>query len=246
MLHGSIAVLGLENVSLYPTFRLLFGKDHPDYILIHRALLSIGDYGQGNGPRYQYGSVKNESVWEEIFHKSIQRRGFEKMHRVLHELLTRLKEAKDYKSALEAIIGDYLSTAPKDWRWYMVKYETIAKHSNFGMYYWENDNERYNEIVMGSKSRLSGKHWHTTLLAVYERFQEKHINVPVELGGYGSPISYVTGENAYEMRCESSRFTIKDVQTGEVAHIDIPQEDGIDKEDRVELGIKTLEQKLNC
>lgn len=245
MLYGSIAVLGLNNVHLYPTFRILFGDAHPDFILIHRALLSIGNYGQDYGRRYQYGAVHNYSVWQSIFHKSVQRGNFEQMQNVLQQLLYKLKEANDDTSVLQTIIDGYLKTALLDWRYYMVKYKTIANHANYGMYYWQKENDPYNEIVMGSESRLSGKHWYTTLLAVYKRFQKMHENAPVELGEYGSPISFVIGENAYEMRCESSLFTIKDIQTGEINYEYINQEDNIDTEDRVKLGVSILEKKLN-
>lgn len=123
LLYGQIAILGLENQQYFKRFISLFKCD---YDKINCALVAIGDYFQNDKKmvsRFQFG-VKRPQSWQNLFHKSLSRVGFERTQENLLKLLKRTNNLKD--DFLDKIISDYIADCERrksfEWSYYYVKY----------------------------------------------------------------------------------------------------------------------------
>ncbi len=229
LLHGSVAVIDLDTVDNFRKFRLLFHNCDKDSI--NRFLLSRGDYSQTIGYRVQLGSRNIESPWINLFHSSSQRSSFANTKTVLNEALASLDETELTNSFLELQIKSYLEDPliPKDWRYYLIKYEEMRK-GRFAMFYWENpEDKNYDLIMMNTEKSISGKNWNVFLrtLSVQPELRGK-----LELGDYayqGDKLRIL--EANCEMECLNDRYVIH--RDEESINYPILQENGIDQEDRV-------------
>ena len=132
LLTGQIAILGLENISLFPRFAELFACDRDK---VDCAMMSIGFYGQlENNWRFQIGSGKNVIAWRNLFHRS-RRKGFEETGRILLKLLSAADKPDD--NQLSRMAADYLAGCEQkqkfDWRYYYIKYREF-RPERFGKY----------------------------------------------------------------------------------------------------------------
>lgn len=244
LLYGCIAVVGLENSANFDKFRGLFGNCDMD--LISRALLAKGDYSQVVGRRWQLGT-KNDSTWKGLFHPSNQRKGFEKTKSVLNKLLASLTfiETSELQtvidtSELQTVIDTYLKnhSTLKDWRYYFVKYaEPILTNrelpSTYG-YYYTYDDGNYHILRMNTEKSLSGWNWNVFILALYYQMNEEYNLDNYAYQGYCLMLS-----DTLMLDCENDKYILyeyekKKDEWKEKQELPIPQQDGIDTQDRIE------------
>lgn len=245
LLQGTIAIVGLNEPENFKArsykFRRLFNHEI-HFLEISKALLTFGDYSQlAANWRFLFGNGYDSS-WRELFSTSNQRNHFEHTHDVLVELLDSLSE--NFKEEIFSIRESYLS-APvtvKDWKYYLVKYP-LMRSGNSGVYYWRNDSRRikdnpYEILMMNTALSLNGKHWDPFLYTLY---RDPELRPYTTLEDYGAPL--IINSRNEKIRCNNSSWDILDFDNNIIRTIDIPQKDGIDIEDRIEvmkLHIKSL------
>jgi hypothetical protein len=243
LLHGCIAIVGLDAVNNFNKFRLLFDTCNKD--LINRALLVTGDYSQFlHDPRYCKIGAKNDSVWIALFHPTKQRGGFDRTSTVLNALLSKFEETDITEENIMQLVNKYLddSATKKDKRYYLVKYESMRQGS-YGMFYgWNNEEEKYRIFMMNTRKNIGGKNWNIFLNTLYKlpEFSEQ-----LSLGDYahqGDKLK-INGTDI-EIDCRNDKFTI--FRNGQEEEIKILQKDGIDIEDRVIKGIDIIREALEA
>ncbi len=241
LLKGCIAVVDLNNSHNFKKFRLLFDSCSKD--LINRALLSIGDYSQFISWRYQIGAKSNDSVWFDLFHPTKQRQGFDKTVKILNTLLSNTEESDIKNEHIEPLVNNYLDNpeTPIDWRYYLVKYDSM-RQGNFGMFYWSNRNEKpYEIIMMNTEKSIGGRNWNISLytLKSLTEFSNK-----LSLGDYayqGEKLRLINSD--IEIECLNDKYVI--TQNEEQTEYPISQVNGLDSEDRVEIGRQIIKDILS-
>lgn len=231
LLYGCIAVVGLDNFANFDKFRELFNKCN--WHLVSRALLAKGDYSQVVGGRWQLGTA-NGSTWEDLLHPSNQRTGFEVHTKAtLNALLSSLTKVDEPN--LQQIIDNFLSdeNTQKDWRYYFVKYNDTMLSYTFGYYYTYDDGD-YHILRMHTKERLSGRNWNVFILALYCQMNEEY-----NLGDYAYQGDCLMLSDTLMLDCENDKYILyeyekKKDEWKEKQEFPIPQQDGIDTQDRIE------------
>ena len=243
LLKGCVSAIGLDNHNNFEKFRLLFNNCDKD--LINRALLSIGDYSQFVGWRWQIGA-KNESVWIDLFHPTKQRQGFDETSKTLNSLLSKLYNTTINDENLKQLINEYLNNPDtlKDWRYYFVKYSPM-RQGNFGMYYWYNWQEfskgSYKIIMMNTEKSIGGRNWNVFL---YTLFQFSDFDNKLTLGEYAYQGDKLKIKNTdIEIDCLTDKFVVSQNETQ--TEYPISQLNGIDTEDRIEKGKQIISEFLN-
>ena len=232
LLNGGISVVGLDNIGYTNAFYSLFNCD---WSLVNRALLIIGDYSIKVNWRYQIGSAKNDTPWRAVFRAN---------NINTHETLCTLLKKKDSftNDYLESIIDDYLNTVTLfDWRYYLIKYESM-RPEKYGMYYWYDHKERekasYRILMMLTEKSIGGTNYNVFLKTLFDK-----------IGGgkaYLGHYAYAGDGNRLEIgdkaiSCEDNCFCIFNKEPNEeIKKVDIPQEDSIDVEDRIEIGLRVV------
>ncbi len=241
LLYGCIAVVGLENFANFDKFRELFNNCDRD--LVSRALLAKGDHSQVVGWRWQLGT-RNDSTWENLFHPSNQRVGFEnKTKLVLNDLLASLTDIGARE--LQIVIDSYLNdpTTLKDLRYYFVKYaDPILSNSElpstYGYYYTPSGD--YYTLRMNTEERLSGRNWNVFVLTLYYQIDGKEYT----LGDFAYQGDRLMLSDTLLLDCENEKYVLYEIINDEWTvkqEFPIPQDaDGIDTVDR----IKWMKQKL--
>jgi len=232
ILQGSIAIIGLEEPEKLKVrsnnFRKLFNKTI-NYLTISRALLSIDDYSQLASWRTLFGN-ENDSTWKELFTKSKQRKNFEKTQSTLLELLDSLKG--DFNDYLINLVKNYLDNPSivMDWRYYFIKYKKMRSGKS-GVFYWNNKGQKPYEIIMMNTSKaLNGKHWDPFLYVLYD---DESLRGYFSLEEYNAPL--IINKTNQKILCKNERWEIIN-SNGELENtIVIPQLDGTDTTDRIEL-----------
>lgn len=257
LLNGCIGVIGIENViELNERFLNLFRMDEEgsyacDLYNIARTLLSVGDYGQKeNWWRYQLGSPEVPRIWREMFAPTHEAER-EKTKQVLVELL-RKEESFDRKK-LKAISDDYVrSETAFTWRYYVVKYRDARAGSKYGKYFWRNENP-YSLIMMTTEISTSGYNYDIFLNTIYHKAGGEKVGL--ELGNYsyynyntlGADRLYMLAKSLY-LTVEPDCYKVFDYSDAEnhvlVETVSIPQINGVDTVDRVQIGIKTVNRYL--
>jgi len=244
LLKGCISVVGLDNIDNFRKFEMLF--DSCPFDVIHRVLLSFGDYSQFVSWRYQMGASTNPSAWEGLFHPSRLRQGFEKTKSVLNNLLSLIDESVSSET-LEQIVSRYLDDpgTPFDWRYYFIKYGHM-RNANYGMYFWRNhketQNKSYEILMMNTEKSISGKNWNVFLYTLY--------HLP-EFAGKLTLLDYAyQGErlrinnSSIRIDCFNDKFVVTNIETDESEDYQVEQLNGIDLEDRVEKGRQIVEKYI--
>jgi len=232
LLKGCVSIVDMNNSSNFKKFRLLFNNCNKD--LINRILLTIGDYSQFISGRFQFGARYNESVWFDLFHPTKQRQFFDGTFEIINNLLSTLNEPNINDEFLEKCIDAYLENkeTPKNWSYYFIKYAPM-RQGNFGMYYWTDISDRsYNVIMMNTEKSLVGKNWNVFLYTLNQlpEFSEK-----LSLGDYayqGHKLKIINTD--YDIECQNDKYVVS--QNGVQIEYPIQQIEGIDIEDRIELG----------
>jgi hypothetical protein len=241
LLKGCISIVDLNTASNFNKFRYLFENCSKD--LINRTLLTLGDYSQFISWRTQFGSRNNESVWFDLFHPTKQRSGFENTFQIINHLLSTLDETNINDENLDMRVSEFLDndSTPKDWKYYFVKYSPI-RQGNFGMYYWANSSDRnYNIIMMNTEKSLGGRNWNIFLMTLN---QLPEFTGKLSLGEYSYQGDKLKVNNTdYEIECQNDKYVV--FQNGLQTEYPIQQKDGIDIEDRIELGRMIIQDLMS-
>lgn len=229
LLQGQISIVGLDDTSLYPSFKSLFKCD---WDLVDCALMSIGLYAQSeNSKRYQLGSgsQRNITAWRNLFHKSqsnIKEGHFDETKRILCELLAKTNTfTNDF---LNNIVKDFValcesqSTYPL--QYYYVKYPHFRPCS-YGKYYWAEGIDKIYEVsVLLTKSQPSESSYQPFLKTI----DDAHLSS--EYRG-----KRIILENVYVSCINDAYVVFRNDNDEEVYRIEISQNsDGVDTENRLE------------
>ena len=225
LLKGSVSIIGLENSRSFKKFRLLF--DNCEKALIDRAMLCLGDYTQKKHDRF-YTALNNN--WDDLFHHSNQRGGFERTREVLNKLLGSFNEGDNINEKLNSIIENYMNDnkTPKDWRYYFIKYHKYLNIDGDGNYKKGGNNYGYN-IIKLNRYQLNGYNWNIFLYLLVKGDGE-NLSLDNYYINYNHKLQY---KNIF-IDCLQDKFL---VYKGDlVFEHPIQQENGIDTEDRIEKG----------
>lgn len=240
LLNGAIRVLGVDNIKIYPRFEKLFKCN---WDLVDRALLSTGDYSRFIRWRYQIGSSQLESVWRSIFNTSEDE--MSKTKDVVSELLISNEDFND--EVLIQVIEGYLASSPVlDWRYYLVKYQSM-RPGRYGMYWWPGDGKegkKYRNILMMTteKSISNGKNYNIFLKTLHDKLHQEFPDL--YLGNYAfqhDGDKLIIGADK-AISCDDASYTVYKILEGKtyeaIESISIPQdESGVnDTQDRIEIG----------
>jgi hypothetical protein len=253
LLQGCIAIFELDNKlkDFAGSFYQLFTSGC-NYDMISRAMLTFGDYTQDWGKYFTQFGVNN-NTWRGMFTPSNFKKGFEKTKKILYSLLQYLNQ--NASVGLDKIIEAYLVEfqndlgKPKDWGYYFVKYASFRKHED-GFYYWPVESEQYNCIMM-RRSTLGGFNWSPFLYNLKE-YDTKHLN----LDNYGASLVLVKGGDSLKITNLNEGYRITPVDEGSEVLLELVMQqlkvnqndifeimqdpDGMDIEDRIEIGIKMI------
>lgn len=226
LLYGQISILGIENDHLFERFHLLFDLD---YDTIDCVLHIMGEYYQReqNNWRYQFGSSKNDSAWQNLFHKS-GNKGYEDTKDTLVKTLSTIDEINIL--SLSDIIDDYLRKTEQlsqfDWKYYYIKYKSFRPGS-YGKYYWSDKTNRpYELVVLQTRLKVSESSYNPYL---YEA-NDKKVHRP----NNGTMIVYdnhfiISTQKGFDL------YYYNDQEQKKIHSIIVAQnEEGIDTENRVE------------
>ena len=237
LLYGCVSVIGLEHPENFKKFRELFNNCSKKSI--SRALLSYGDYSQTLDWRWQLGTSneRNISTWQDLFHPSNKRKGFENTKTVLNTMLSSIDVFSDY--VLDEVVDGYLANPDieLDWRYYFVKYPEMLSDT-YGMYYSFKDGV-YHTLKMHTSERLNGRHWNVFNLALHNA-----LNNIYSLGEYGDKLRL---PSELSIDCENDKFVLykrneNDNMDYAIKEFPIENENGIDFADRVVYGVQLVNQ----
>ncbi len=227
LLNGQIGIIGLDNIDYGSRFFDLF---RCDYDLIDCALMSIGNYGQGNERykwRYQFGTknTRVQSAWQELFHKS-RNTGYENTKAILKDLLNSSEEISD--DILRKIKDDFLRECEEkslfDIRYYYVKYDGFRPGA-YGKIGWgDYENAPYKLTVLQTDRYISPSAYQPFL------YEVDHSDA-LSKEDYGEKIKH---DEVYII-CENDAYVVKKIDDDtELDRVAIDQnEEGIDTEDRI-------------
>lgn len=226
MLKGQISIIGIENLSLADKFAELFTCN---WDKIDRAIMATGNYGQKerNGWRYQFASKSLQTAWDELFHKSASRDGFDNTKNILVKLLQENAIFSDdtLDNISETFLSDCTSKSTYPWRYYYVKYDAFRPGS-FGKLRNSAISEKpYLFSVMQTKSQWS----QNTYMPYLKIADGEHLS----RDDMGQRLSYA---DKYIV-CENDSYLVKNIADDSIlATIAISQdENGTDREDRVQV-----------
>ena len=245
LLNGGISVVGLDNLDYTNRFYSLFDCNRA---LVNQALLTIGDYSLKIGWRYQIGSARIDTTWKTLFHTN--KDNVKKIHDILIILLNKAEIFTDDK--LRDIINDYItSTKEYDWKYYLVKYDTM-RPEKYGMYYWydykNKEKESYDILMMMTEKSIGGKNFNIFLKTLFDKLKAKFPDKSIRLGEYayqedGDKIELIyIRKYAY---FKDNTFILEDMSDSNTKQIfQITQLNGIDIVDRIESAWNEI-SKLN-
>lgn len=232
LIYGFVSGLGYINLDLVDTFYALF-NDSTDYRLVHRSMISIGDYTQNDNIRYYMGNG-NRSTWAKMLHRSIRRDGFEKQTMmVLKKLLLLMKDGKDLNGIIDNFLNDQEVQNTYTWRYYFAKYDDMLRGADGELTC--DDNNDYVWITL-NKHQFNGQHWNPFLNVIVNRINERlpslGINEKVvELQNYGENLDIFTPVSSVE--CLGDKYVYYLNEGSEEWIID--QDKNVDKVDRVKM-----------
>lgn len=251
-LNGYVGAIGLDHVDWCERVYRLFDCD---LACVNRALLSIGDYFEEDGWRYQIGTANPRtymSVWRTLFSPS------RKIDSIKSVLLKLLESAETYSNeSLDEIAEHYLETTSEmPVRYYLVKYPQMVPNK-FGKYYWREHQQlgrnSYKVIMMTTEFNF-GFNYDIFLKTLFDL--KGGVDSRLELGNYsyteynsnGGDKLYLNDRRMY-LTLNNDTYTlteqIDEGITEEVESYHICQnEQGIDIEDRVQVGLRLLEKYM--
>ena len=244
-LNGYISSIGLEHVEWCERFYNLFSKDLHK---VNRALLATNDYFVKDAWRFQIGTADKRlatSVWRDILGPVKLQDNF---RQTLQSLLS--KDVKFSENFLDNIAWKYLQNSREmPVRYYLVKYSQMLPN-RWGKYYWrkhwEKGRNSYDVLMMMTEISISGYNYDIFLKTLYEI--AGGAKKGLELGNYSYSMYNNEGADKLYLRNQKLYLTLLDNtytmyrDNGEIIDSQIiPQnENGIDTEDRILIGLRML------
>mgnify|MGYP002625785967 CR=1 FL=1 len=253
-MNGYISSVGLEHVDWCDRLYSLFDQNLD---LVNCALLATGDYFVKDAWRFQIGTADSrlsKTVWRDIM-------GPVKIEQPLCDTLQTLLSKHEIFSEeiLSHEVNEYLQTSEAmPVRYYLIKYAQM-RPNRWGKYYWFNHQttgrNSYHVLMMTTEVSLGGFNYDIFLKTLYELAGGK--DAGLELGNYsyteynsnGEDKLYLTNRNMY-LTLKDNVYTLTQVidetikEEVETYHIR-QNEQGIDIEDRVEVGLQLLRKYMN-
>lgn len=241
LLQGNVAIIGLENSNKFnlraEKFNKLFNNEK-HYLTISKALLTFDDYSQLASWRFLFGN-NNASTWRELFTISNQRKRFETTKATLLQLLDSLED--NIEEYFQKLFKGFLNNpnTPKDWRYYFIKYPEM-RSGNSGVFWWRKDElhikeNPYEVFMMNTSLSLNGKHWDPFLYVISKDDIFKN---ELTLEEYGDPL--IVNKTNERIKYTNSGWHIFDGDNNLLHSVPVPQTNGIDEEDRIDLLKKYL------
>lgn len=272
LLRGTIYIVGLDHLKLCDKFYALFSEDI-DQLLRCRALLAQGDYSQlvddnlnGWGwSKYQFATANgNESMesWLRLFHPSQDVRN-EKLNERTGRVLCELLESLNFISndTLQGVVNKYKGEAKAkaqfDWRYYMVCYVGLLMGHGEGYYAWRCVNGEEDPYLFFRLNRVSFKqrHW-VALLHILQTKRKNCTWLPASRHGHHGPSKHAIplvlkgedGTDRFFIRLRHDGYEVYDHLDGgreeSIRYERVPQKDGVDTQDRIEIGLKLIDELL--
>ena len=252
-INGYISSVGLEHVDWCDRFYSLFEQNLD---LVVCALLVTGDFFVKDAWRFQIGTADNRlsnSVWRDIL-------GPVKLEENLSDTLQCLLSRHEVFSEeiLQEEVNTYLESAnTMPIRYYIAKYLQM-RPNRWGKYYWFDRQTKgrnsYHVLMMTTEVSLSGFNYDIFLKTLYELAGGKEAGL--ELGNYSYTEYNSNGGDKLYLNNNTMFLTLKDDTykiaqiigegiTEEIENYHIRQnEEGIDIEDRVEVGLQLLKKYM--
>lgn len=252
-LNGYISSVGLYHVDWCDRFYSLFIQNLD---LVVCALLATGDYFVKDAWRFQIGTADNRlsnSVWRDILGPVKLE---ENLSETLQSLLSRHEEFSD--DILQEEMNTFLlSTDKMPVRYYLAKYPQM-RPNRWGKYYWFDRQTKgrnsYHVLMMTTEVSLGGFNYDIFLKTLYELAGGK--GAGLELGNYSYTEYNSNGEDKLYFNNNGLYLTLKDdmYTVTQVIADDITEviesyhlrqnEEGLDIEDRVEVGLQLLKKYM--
>lgn len=238
LLRGQIDIIGLENIELFKVFLDLFIENN--YAKIAKAMLTFGDYSRNNSRRWwrRVIGTGNGDSWREVFRKhdiDSSDSDFWNTQNILISFLSRFnqKDSVSYINELELIMNEYTSKCKADkeydWRYYFINYNNFI--TDLGKYAFNHKTE-------------DGKHDHYSIqnLTTKTKYTTNSYQSYLYLCDKGHVFKEARGEflkyDDKYIDCDQYGFHLKVTPKTDakiLASINIPQINGIDKVDRIEV-----------
>lgn len=229
LIYGYVSGLGYDHLDLVDVFCDLFLPNN--YMLIHRAMISIGDYRQKDSNRYYMGN-NNSSTWTSLLHKSKARDGFDTTMSVLIELLQKFKSGKDLQGIIDDFINERELLKNYSWRYYFAKYPDMLRGGD-GELVWSDKHT----IITLNKHQFNGKHWNSFLNVVYNKVKEKYNKDVVRLDNYGENLSILIPVSSLGFSSDGFVYYQGMIQDPwKVSQT----EEGVDTEDRIQMAVNKV------
>lgn len=226
LIYGFISGLGYDNLNLVDSFYNLF-NDSTDYMLVHRAMISIDDYTQNDNSRYYMGN-SNRSTWANLLHRSIRRDVFDdRTMPVLRNLLQLLNEGKTLDGIINDFINDRTLNTQYTWRYYFAKYEDMLRGA-------DGELSRDEDYVWTTLNRhqFYGKHWNSVLNVIVNKINKKGVDKKfVALSDYGDNLTISTPISSIESLGDKYVYYLNDTKEEWI----IEQDQNVDTIDRIML-----------
>lgn len=257
LLRGGLTAFELDPSKFADRAQAFISLFNMPWKLVTGALLAKGEYCR-KGQRWtghswaEFGAPKNDEPWQVLFRG---KKG-ELQHPMTKALMALLDDIAAGKT-LQTIIDDYLNddATLKDWRYYMVKYEAMRKGAS-GRY---TINQSGYQICMLNRSVMNSNYRDPYLLSIVEKSNIDTTRIadpwPWFYGYETAPRRLTLKNSGMQIQCIDEGFKI--IGPSEQAQqacfsavcakhrlndsqLVVPQLNGIDKVDRVELGAQLL------
>lgn len=235
LIYGYVSGLGYDNLDLVETFYSVF-RYKSDFMEIHRAMLSIGDYTQNDSSRIYMGN-QNRATWTQLLHKSRIRNNFENnTMNVLRCFLQQIKNGMNLEDIIKNFLKEREDSKTYDWRYYFVKYPEMLRGAD-GELIWDESNKYICTTL--NKHQLNGQHWNPFLNVIYQKLsnelQDKYRKV-IKLDNYGDNLNILKPISS--LSATGSGFIYYHQNKSEIW--DITKENSIDKQDRIAYAIDKI------
>ena len=249
-INGYIGAIGLSHVDWCDRFYSLFECNLSS---INRAMLSVGDYFEEDGWRYQIGTANHRTymgVWRSLFSPS---RKIDGLKDVLLQLLERHEAFTN--EILDDISREYLQKAKEmPVRYYLVKYSSMVPN-RFGKYYWRNQQKQgrnsYKVIMMMTEFNF-GFNYDIFLKTLFDiaNSQTPGLLAPNNYSfteyNNGRKDKLVMDKQNLNLSLDENVYTVCNESGEEIETRPIKQnEEGFDIEDRVLVGLGLLNKYMN-
>lgn len=234
LIYGYVSGLSYNHLDLAKTFCDVFKPEN--YIKIHQAMMSIGDYRQNDGNRYYVGNG-NDSTWSQLLHRSNRKGLQDKTMPVLIEMLTRYKNGESLENIKNAYLKTQELSQKYPLRYYFAKYPEMIRGAEGELSYGpEND---YKCIAL-NRHQYNGKHWYSFLNVIYNelanQLKETYDKKVLSLDDYGANLSILHPVSSVAVAEDGFIYYVQD-QKKEWA---VSQVGSIDEEDRVQFAIDKI------